>query len=578
MSADQQTSVALPVATAARSWRELRWRCRAQRLLLAGLVAILLVATLAGIAVALLIGVLVDDLIEGTTIGRVDAIAIAVLVCAVLSSLLHGAGLALTGVISERLLARLREDVVDVAMRLPVVIVERAGSGDLVSRVSGDIEVIAKAAHGTLPTLGRAGFTVALTGAGLMFVHPLLALAALVAVPLQVRGLRRFLFTSADVFAREREAVGRRTQAILDAVIGAATIRAYRTSARHRHDVETSSAVAIALGVRAARIRSGLTLHLNVAELAGLTSLLVVGFLLVEAGNATVGDVTATALLWLRLFDPISELLELVNEVQSAGAALARLVGVTDAADDAPEPRTARRSSGGDAAVELRGVGHAYVDGHPVLTDVTFTVPSGRTVAIVGASGAGKTTIARIIAGTLTPTSGQVLVPSDARVALLTQDVHVFRGSLAADLRLAAQDASDGELRSALDAVAARWVSTLPDGLATIVGEGAHRLDPAQAGQLALARVLLTDPAVAVLDEATAEAGSSGARQLEQAAAAVLDGRTAIVIAHRLSQARLAHEIIVVDAGHVVERGPHDALICADGMYARLWDAWDSRR
>jgi ATP-binding cassette, subfamily C, bacterial len=223
-----------------------------------------------------------------------------------------------------------------------------------------------------------------------------------------------------------------------------------------------------------------------------------------------------------------------------------------------------------------------------VLHDVTVDVPAGTSLAVVGESGAGKTTLAAVLGGVFPATSGGIRIgddPMDALdpvrlrrlVGVVTQEVHVFTGRLAEDLRLALPEASDEQLWSALRLTgAAEWVEALPERLETRVGEGEHALSAAQAQQLALTRIALVDPPVVILDEATAEAGSAGARALETSAAAVLAGRSAIVVAHRLTQAQACDRIAVMTEGRIIESGSHDELVGSGGTYAQLWAAWHS--
>jgi ATP-binding cassette subfamily C protein len=275
-------------------------------------------------------------------------------------------------------------------------------------------------------------------------------------------------------------------------------------------------------------------------------------------------------LLFLRLFGPINQLLFVTDDLQSALASLGRIVGVIRAdetAVDAPH---------GDG-VTLTAIEHVFTTDHPVLHKVSLRIAPGETVAVVGASGAGKTTLAAIAAGVHTPVRGEVRRPRSR--ALVTQDVHVFDTTLRENLLLARPGSTDAELHRALKDVGADALSArLPLGHDEPIGASGTPVTPAEAQQIALARVLLADPTFVVLDEATAEAGSSDADRLEEAADTVARGRTALVVAHRLSQASRADRIVLMEGGRITEEGTHDELRLAGGEYARLWAAWSRGR
>jgi ABC-type multidrug transport system fused ATPase/permease subunit len=296
--------------------------------------------------------------------------------------------------------------------------------------------------------------------------------------------------------------------------------------------------------------------------------------------------VTAISLYMVQLADPVDRLISWLDEIQVGATSFARLVGIVRV----PPDRTATddRPEGDD--LRAHDVRYAYIADRDVLHGIDLDLEPGERVAVVGPSGAGKSTLGRLLAGIHPPRAGRVEVggvrlvdlPLDTlrrEVALVTQEQHVFVGTLAENLRLAQPGASDERLREALVAVdALEWVDFLPDGLETVVGAGGYPLTPAQAQQVALARLVLADPHTLVLDEATSLLDPRAARHLERSLASVLEGRTVVAIAHRLHTAHDADRVAVVEEGLLQELGTHDELVAHGGSYAALWDSWHGDR
>ena len=578
----------LPIASVGVSVRHLGGRLRRFWLMTT---VTLLVVTAGAVAAAWmprLIGTTVDLVQNGAGSDAIWRQGGLIMLAGVLQAAFSALGWALVSGLGQRVLAGMREDVIDRALDLPAQSMEVTGIGDALSRVADDVDVTARAVNNVVPNLIQMGFYVAVTLVGMVSLSPWLLLLVVLVVPMYLISALWYLKRTAPIYRRERVAMGARAQGLLSAIHGIPTVHAYGIERRETRHVAVLSETAAVLGMRVMTLVTRLVKIVVWPENLSIALVLVLGYVMVHVGGAPIGLVTAAALYLISLLWPMMNLIFSLDDVQSAAASLTRMVGVIESIDLASSPGDEKPV---DASISLEGVSHAYgtdQDGEEriVLRPIDLDIAPGEVVSLVGASGAGKSTLAAIIAGTLEPRHGRVLhggadltradiEAGRAHSSIVSQDVHVFRGTLREDLRLASPTATDEELWAALVRVdAAVWAERLPRGLDTEVGEKGERLTAEQSQQLALARISLQDPAVLVLDEATADEGSSGARVLERAALEVARGRTTIIVAHRLSQAMVADRILVMADGSVVEQGSHDELVGRGGVYARLWEAW----
>ncbi|MGW6934736.1 ABC transporter ATP-binding protein [Lentzea sp. NPDC054927] len=553
---------------------------RGERRALAVVLALTVLTALAGLVGPYLLGKIVGGVESGKlTLSTVDWIALGVLGAAVAHLLLVRYSALLATRLGERLLASLREEAVARTLALPARVVDRLSTGDLLTRVTSDVGTIGQALRDSVPEVLTGVVHLVVVFAAVFWLDPVLGLAALVGTPFVVWVVRWYLARARDAYLAESEANGDVAEISAAVGEGSRTIETYGLRDRMVAAADDTIARSYQARLRTLRLRNRLFPVTSFMNTVPTAVVLLIGGLFYAADGVDI-EVVVTAALWVwRLVEPMDRILFWVEFLQRGGASFARVEGIGANVEPAP----AVREPDGDR-IEVRGVHYSYVDGHEVLHGVDLVVQPGERLAIVGVSGAGKSTLGRLLAGVDRPAAGSVLVggvpvadltaAGEQRIVLVTQEHHVFIGTLRENLAMAAPDASDERLVEALRTVDARWFDELPDGLDTALGAGGMELDPAQAQQLALARVEVADPHTLVLDEATSSLDPATARHAERAIAAVRERRTVIAIAHRLQTARDADRIAVVDAGRVVELGSHDDLVARDGTYATLWRSW----
>ncbi|MFF9815631.1 ABC transporter ATP-binding protein [Streptomyces sp. NPDC014006] len=576
------TATTLPVgapATVRAYVAELFRRHRRAFLLLIGVNTVAVVASMVG---PWLLGDLVERVSQKaadlplTRVAALFILALAVQAVFVRQVRLRGA------MLGERMLADLREDFLVRSVALPPGVLERAGTGDLLSRITTDVDRLANAMREAVPQLAIGVMWTVLLLGGLVATAPPLAPAVLLALPLLIVGCRWYFRRAPSAYRSEAAGYAAVAAALAETVDAGHTVEAHRLGERRTALSEQRIKEWTAWERYTLWLRSILFPVINAVHVTVLGSVLMIGGVFVLRGWIGVGQLTTAALLAQMLVDPVNLILRWYDELQVAQVSLARLVGVRDIEPDAGD--ASLLPDGRDVHAEQ--VHFGYLEGVDVLRKVSLRVAPGTRLALVGPSGAGKSTLGRLLAGIYGPRAGRITLggaelsrmPAEqvrSHVALVNQEHHVFVGSLRDNLLLARTDADDAELWAALAAVDAdEWARALDDGLDTEVRSGGLTLTPAQAQQIALARLVLADPHTLVLDEATSLLDPRAARHLERSLARVLDGRTVVAIAHRLHTAHDADVIAVVDNGRISELGSHDALVAADGAYAALWRSW----
>lgn len=540
----------------------------------------------AGLLAPWLLGLIIDQVQAGTGFAAVNRLGLLVLLAALGQFVIGRQARYLGYRFGERTAARLREQLTDRLMRLPARLVDQAGAGDLTFRATTDARLVSLVLRDAAPELVFALVQALIILVAVLLLSPLLGavgLVALLGIPLV---LRWYLRRARAAYLLQAAANAAVADVLAGTAAGARTVEALGLQERRTTACTDAIAAATTAQLGTLRLRSVFFPTMDASSALAVGAVFGVGGLLYLDQRLALGVVVAAVLYLRRLEAPIDTILLWVETVQSSAASFARLEGLAGPAEPTPRTRTGTATLPVDQHIVVRDVHYAYED-TDVLHGIDLDVQAGERLAVVGPSGAGKSTLGRLLAGVDRPRTGWVtigsahvtdLAPEELRrhVVLVTQDHHIFADPLRDNLKIAAPDASDDELLTALRVLDADWFGDLPDGLDTDLA--GHPLSGAQAQHVALARVLLADPHTLVLDEATALLDPSAARRTERALAAVIRGRTIIAVAHRLQTARDADRIVMMEDGRVAEVGRHDELLAAGSAYAALWRAWNGEQ
>jgi ATP-binding cassette, subfamily B, bacterial len=573
-----------------RSRRLLRDLLRPHATTIKWLLAAVLIENVARLSVPYLVKEGIDNgippIIAGDGSRTLMIIVGIVLVAVIVQAITRQVFLYLSGKVGQQVLVTLRRRMFAHFHKLSPAFHDSYTSGRVISRQTSDVDAINEMLENGFDGLLTALLTLVGTAVLLLTLNVKLGLVALLCFPFLYLLTRWFRRESAKAYRRTRETVAIVIVHFVETITGMRAVQAFRREPRNQEIFNEVNDDYRAANERAFRLVGVFMPGIKLIGNITIVVVLVYGAKLAFDGDVTVG-VLAAFLLYLRqFFEPMQEISQFYNTFQSASAALEKLSGVLEEEPSVPEPAEPVRLTNASGALSVQQVSFQYVDDRPVLADLDLEIPAGQTIAVVGTTGAGKTTLAKLLARFYDPVAGRVtldgvdlrdLSEADLRraVVMVTQENYLFNGSVGDNIRFGKPNASIEELVGAAKAIGAHdFIAGLPEGYDTDVANKGGRLSAGQRQLVAFARAFLADPAVLILDEATSSLDVPSERLVQRALRTILKERTAVIIAHRLSTVEIADRVLVMEHGQIIEDGHPADLIAGDGRYSALHQAW----